>query len=148
MRLETAQPSHIWPYAQTMTLQEKKNDNKHTGRWITTHLEIMIGFAEGAAVLLDYDGTPCAFFGVERLGKFWLSIHPRFYEAQRDYAKTVRPAYAYWQERHGDLIAYVRRRDANAVRWYDEVGFVEPSTAIFHDDYLTGPLIRVPLDRL
>lgn len=145
MRLETATPRHIWPYAQTLTRQEKKNDHKHAGHWITMHLGIMIGCAEGAAVLLDNDGTPCAFFGVERLGKLWLSIHPRFFEAQRAYAETVRPAYAYWQECHGDLTAYVRRRDANAVRWYDEVGFIEPATAIFLDDYLTGPLDRVPL---
>ena len=144
MRLEIAQLRHIDPFAKTMTLQEKKNDSKHTGRWITTLLSILIASPYDTFVLLDDNNIPDAFFGMGSSERLWLSLHPRFYGAGHDYVGTVRPAYTSWQDRYELLTAYVRRRDANAVRWYDEVGFVEPPTAIFCDDYYTGDLIRVP----
>jgi hypothetical protein len=85
-----------------------------------------------------------AAFSVDTSGRLLVFCHPRCYHSDHNLASAVLPVYRRWVARYGALGAWPIHWDKNALRWYGDLGFVEPPDAVMMYSRPHEPRLLVP----
>lgn len=142
MQLVQATPGHVRPFTDTIPRKEKQAYIGRTGVWVVTQLFRLIDSSPVAMALLSDLGTPEAFLGIDRRKNLWFICRPGHFEFTQEHLELALPVYRQLHQQNPNMVVWVRRNDADALIWYEALGYYEPSEAVMFDDYFTGPYMR------